>query len=289
MKRSAFVTVALAFLLSGPAAGQMPEDYLDVYIAKVKPEKTAEFNAVAKKMAEANRQHKGNTWLASETIYGETNTVSFITLSASYAQIEKQYELFVGAINKAYGPAGAGKLFLDFNNCLTSSRAEVRRRRWDLSANSPADPAAMAKRIAMSRWIRTVIVRVRPGHVLNIEAQLKAIKEAAEKGGSRTPTFVSQAVAGQQGTVFYISVLESSLGGFDTAPPLAQVLGEEGFLKFLKTAAESILGTETIINRFVPEISNPPEEVASVAPEFWRPKPAPPARRKPAAAGKPTS
>ena len=36
---------------------------------------------------------------------------------------------------------------------------------------------------------------------------------------------------------------------------------------------EAVFNTETYLNRYVPELSNPPEEIVSVAPEFWRPKP----------------
>jgi hypothetical protein len=38
--------------------------------------------------------------------------------------------------------------------------------------------------------------------------------------------------------------------------------------------AESVEGTESTIYRFSPELSNPPEEIASVAADFWHPKPA---------------
>ena len=64
---------------------------------------------------------------------------------------------------------------------------------------------------------------------------------------------------------------------------LRSFLGEEGYQKYLKTASESVASTETIINRFLPELSNPPEEIVAVAPSFWRPKPAEP-KPKPAEA-----
>jgi hypothetical protein len=46
-------------LLAALAAGQAQEQYLDVYIAQVKPEKPAEFDAISRKIAAANRQNKG--------------------------------------------------------------------------------------------------------------------------------------------------------------------------------------------------------------------------------------
>jgi hypothetical protein len=84
---------------------------------------------------------------------------------------------------------------------------------------------------------------------------------------------VSQAVAGQEGTVYYVTTLQTSLAGFDAVPSVQQLLGDDGYNKFLKASAETVADAETSINRFLPEISNAPEEVASNAPDFWRPAP----------------
>lgn len=290
MSRRVLGALALALLLSVAAAGQMQEGYLDYFIAKVKPEKRAEFDALIKRMVDSNRRHKGDAWLTTETVYGEHNTVYFGSLRRNYAEMEQGFGAFMGALNKAYGPAGTAKLMQDFNNCLVSSRSEVRRRRPDLSANAPADAAALSKLIGESRWARTVIVRVRPGRLGDYQAQLQTNKAAAEKATPRITTLISQSAGGQQGTVFYITTLRSSLAGFDTAgTPLPQLLGQQGYQKYLATARESVLSTETIINRFVPELSNPPEEIVSASPDFWRPKPAPAAKAKakPAEGAKP--
>jgi hypothetical protein len=260
-------------LVTVAAAAQMPEEYLDVYIAKVRPEKRAEFDAINKKVADVNRRNKGDTWIAMETIYGEVNTVSLVSTRHSYADAEKGGDVFLAALNKAYGQAGAEKLGQDFSNTLISSRVEFRRRRWDLSANVPADPAALLKLVGQSRWLRTTAVHVRPGHVLEVEAQLKELKSALEKTNPPQVTLVSQAVAGQSGTVFYVTGPESSLGGFDRRTPTPQLMGEEGYQRFLKASAESVEGTETVINHFLPELSNPPAEVTAAAPDFWAPKP----------------
>lgn len=276
--------LTVAALLTATAFAQAPEGFLDVFVVKVKPEKRAEFDAAIKKMVDANRRHGGDTWLTTETTFGEGNTVYFSSLRNNYAEIEQGYGKFMGALIKAYGQAGTQKLFQDFSNCITSSRSELRRRRMDLSSNAPADAAAMFKLIGESRWLRTTIVRVRPGRGGDYEAQRREIKAAAEKATPQAVTLVSQLVAGQPGTVFYVSTLRSSLGSFDTDKPLRDIVGEEGLQKYLKTVAETVLSTETIINRIVPELSNANEEIASVAPNFWKPKPVM-AKAKPAAEG----
>jgi len=270
---SVLAVSVLTMMFAVAAAAQMPEEYLDVYIAKVRPDKRAEFDAINKKLADANRRNKGDTWIAMETVYGESNTVSFVATRRSYGDAEKGNDAFVAALNKAYGQGGAEKLSQDFNGTLSSSRVEFRRRRWDLSANVPADPAALLKLVGQSRWLRTAVVHVRPGHVLEVEPHLKELKAALEKANPPQVILVSQAVAGQSGTVFYVTAPEGSLGGFDRRTPTPQLLGEEGYQRFLKIFAESVEGTETVINHFLPELSNPPAEVTAAAPDFWAPKP----------------
>lgn len=275
MKRRTLVAFALMALLAIGTAAQTEGDYLDVFITKVKPEKRAEFDTIIKKMVDVNRQQKGDFWLTTEVTYGEQNTVYFTSMRKNYGDIEQGTERFMSALNKALGPAGAGKLFQDFNNCIASSRGELRRRRPDLSINVPSDAAGMAKLLGESRWLRTNIVRVRPGRTGEYEANLKAVKAAVENTNPKFSTSVSQSMAGQAGTVFYITTLRSSLGGFDPTPggpSFRQMLGEDGFQKYIKTISETVLVSETNINRFVPELSNPPLEVIAAGPEFWGPK-----------------
>jgi hypothetical protein len=272
MKRKAMGTAIALLLLTALGAGQTQEQYLDVYIAQVKPEKRADFDAITKRMVAANRQSKGDTWLTMETAYGPGNRVSFISTRQGYADAEKGSDAFYGSLQKAFGKAGTGKIMQDFSQCVLSTRSELRRRRWDLSSNAPTDPAAMAKLLGDARYLRTNTVHVRPGQVAAFEALLKEVKTANEKASPPQTRLVSQAVAGQEGTVFYITTLQNSLAGFDTVPTIQQVLGDEGYQRFLKTNTEVVAGTELVINRFLPELSNAPEAVAAIAPDFWQPR-----------------
>lgn len=272
MKRKA-LWIAVAFgLLTAFVAGQAQEQYLDVYVAQVKPEKRAEFDAIAKKMVAANRQNKGDIWLTMETVYGPGNRVTFVSTRQSYDDAEKGSGAFDAAMQKALGKPGMEKLFQDYSQCLVSYRNEFRRRRWDLSSNSPADAAAMAKMLGESRWLRTNVVHVRPGQVEAFEALLKEIKAAREKASPPVTTLVSQAVAGQEGTVFYVTTLQKSMAGFDELPTIQKTLGDEGYARYLKTASEVVAGSETVINHFLPELSNPPADVVAAAPDYWTPK-----------------
>jgi hypothetical protein len=282
MQRKAIWASVAVVLLVAWAAGQMQpaQDYLDIYIAQVKPEKRAEFDAIAKKIAAANRQNGGDTWLTMETSYGTQNRVTFVSTRHSYGEVEKAQGVFMNALQKTYGKPGTDKLFLDLSQCVVKERQEIRLRRWDLSSNAPSDPAAFARIIADARWLRTVTVHVRPGQVANFEGLAKEVKAARDKVSPPITVLVSQAVAGQEGTVFYVTTLESSLGGFDAIPALPQMLGEEGYARFLKANAEAVSDTETVINHFLPELSNAPAEVVAAAPDFWIPKAAAPVNAK---------
>src|SRR5882672_2785921 len=100
MKRKAIWTAVAVLLLAALAAGQAQEQYLDVYIAQVKPEKRADFDTVMKRMVAANRQSKGDTWLAMETAYGPGNRVTFISTRQGYADAEKGSDAFYGSLQK---------------------------------------------------------------------------------------------------------------------------------------------------------------------------------------------
>jgi quinol monooxygenase YgiN len=272
MKLRAVWTAVVLLWLTAWAAAQAQEQYLDIYTAQVKPEKRAEFDAISKKMAAANRQNKGDTWVTTETVYGPMNRITFVSFRTSYSGADEGSAAFFGALQKSLGPAATEKLFQDFNQCLVSSRTEFRRRRWDLSSNAPADAAGAAKLLGEARWVRTAAVRVKPGQLAAFEALLKEIKEAREKASPPVTTLVSQAVAGQEGTVFYVSTLQPSMAGFDGIPTIQKTLGEEGYARYLKTSAEVVESSETVISHFLPDLSNAPADVVAVAPDYWKPK-----------------
>ena len=263
---------AVAVCLTAPAAVRAQGDYLDVLTIKVKPEKVADFLALTKRFAEANRKFNGDRWLALQSVYGEANVYQFTSVRKDYADIDKANEAEMLAANKGLGKEGAQKLEQDFNTCIVWSRSELRRRRWDLSRKAPQDAEAYAKLIGESRLLRTTAVHIRPGHILDFEALMKDSKEAGEKNPDTAPVFVSQVVEGNKGAIFYVSTLRSSMGGFDHNPTTKEILGEEGFKKFQQISADAVEVAESNLYRFDPSISNPPEEVAKVAMDFWHPK-----------------
>lgn len=285
------VTVCLAV----PAKVQAQGQYVDVGIIKVKPEKVADFEAIAKKIADVNRRGNGDQWLAMETVYGEANTYVFSSRRQDYAGIDKGNDAFMNAMNKAYGKEGAEKVLHDINNCVINWRNELRLRRPDLSSKAPTDAQGYNKMVGESRVLRTIAVHIRPGRAADFEALMKEVNSRADQNPQTQPVLVSQVIEGGHGDTFYITFFRRSLGGFDQNPTLHEIMGDEGLAKFEKTIAEAAAGSESAIYRFSPEMSNPPQEIAEVAADFWHPKAVMAAAAKPKAAStktpevKPTS
>jgi hypothetical protein len=274
MWRRTFWSLAVVVSLLMPVAVQAQESYIDAYIVKVKPEKTAEFTTLIKKWVAANRENNGDRWVTTETVYGEGEVYVFTSTRHSYAEIDQANESMMAATNKAFGMEGVGKLMQDYSSCLAWSRNELRRRRWDLSRKAPADAAGFAKLIGQSRVLRTVAVHVRSGHQMEFEAWLKDAKVAGEKMANTQPVLVSQAVEGNKGLVYYITTFRSSLGGFDNNPSTKDIMGEEGYKKFLQMNAEAVTEADFTLYRFNAELSNPADDIAAAAPDFWHPTPA---------------
>jgi hypothetical protein len=270
--RRALWALAVAVCLAAPVAVHAQGDYLDIFIVKVKPEKTADFLALSKKYADANRRFNGDRWIAMQALYGEGGVYQFTSTRKDYADTDKANDAFMLAAQKAFGKEAAQKMNQDFDSCLVWSRSELRHRRWDLSRKAPKDADAYAKLIGESRLLRTTAVHIRPGHVPDFEALMKDVKEAAEKNADTQTVFVSQVVEGSKGATFYVSTLRSSMAGFDHNPTLREILGDDGLKKYQQISADSVEIADSTLFRINPELSNPPEEVAKVAMDFWHPK-----------------
>lgn len=260
-------------LLAAPKALLAQSSYLDETIIKVKPEKVTEFEALAKKLADANRHNNGDHWLAETVVYGDANTYVFASRRESYADVDSGEKMFMEALNKSLGKPGTDKLFQDLNNCVVSVRTELRLRRPDLSSKMPADAESLNKLVGGSRYLRTIELRVRPGHIPEFEQYMKEINSHANENPNAQTVLVSQAVEGGRGSTFYLTFLRGSLGGFDGNPSLKEIVGDETYDKLQKMVADMATGSESAIYRFSPGLSNPPDEIAQVAADFWNPKP----------------
>jgi hypothetical protein len=286
MIRRAICWISFALLMGiilplGAQAQGMMDGYLDDFVVHVKGN-CAQYGDLVKRLVTANR-NGGDNWIALQGTYGDSSVVRFVATRNSYGDIETAQGKFMGALIKAEGSeAAAMKLFGQLGACSDSTQGVLRARRWDLSTGKPADAAAYASVIGNARWIRVITVHVKPGMAGRFEAEVKKVNAAAAKSDPNGSSWVSVSVAGDNGVTYYISQLRTSLAAFDGVPSMQKMMGDSDFAEFQKTIADVVTRTDTAIYQISPSMSNPPEDVVAVAPNFWRPKP--PAPKKAATA-----
>lgn len=269
-------------LLSGGGLAQQQGELIDIYTARVKPEKRSAFEAAMKKMAAANRKHNGDRWVAFYPMYGaEHGTYHFASVRPNLAASESGMEAFVGALVKDVGEANLERFFGGYTATLESESADIRLRRQDLSVNMPETAEGRLKLIGGSRYMRTTIIRLHPGRLPDFSDMWKQIKSAMEGGGVKFPFSVSMGTTGPVG-VFYLTTYGKSLGDLESQIfSLPQAIGDAAYREMQDRITKMTAEGRTEIYRISPELSNPPEEVAATSPEFWRSKPRPAAKPKP--------
>jgi hypothetical protein len=295
MIRRAMCCITFALLLGiflplgAQAQGMATEGFVDDFIVHVKQNCRPQYDNLVKKLVAANHANGGDNWIAMESTYGEGNIVRFVSTRENYAGIESAQGKFMMALQKGMGEVGMTKLFSELGACSESTQGVLRARRWDLSTGVPADPAAQAKVIGNARWIRIFTVHVRPGMAGRFEAMVKTVNAAMAKADPNASSWISQSAAGDNGIVYYISQLRPSLASFDGGKSMREMMGDEAFAAFQKDSSEVVTRTDVAIYQMSGSLSNAPDEVAAVAPNFWRPHPmmAAPTPKKPATTNPP--
>jgi hypothetical protein len=250
----------------------MTGGFLDDYIIHIKPDKRADFDTISKKVAEANRRAKGDIFIAFEQVYGADYTAMYISSRENFAAVENGMNSFTAAINEAYGVGGMKKFMADSTPTVQSAAARLRARRVDLSVNFPKDMAAYYQHVGQTRYARITEYRVRAGRTPQFEHLALQAKEAVEKDDSTAISTVSQAVAGAPAGTYYVTTLAPNMAAFDSSPNLRKIVGDEEYMKWSNALAECVESYQSFIYRVNPEWSNPPKEVADIAPDYWHPK-----------------
>jgi hypothetical protein len=283
MTRRAIFSITIAMLLciglvawTHAQSTSTSEGYVDEYVVHVKHTCAMQYDNLVKKLVAANRGNMGDNWITLESTYGEGNVYRFISTRATYADIEAAQGKFMAAIAKSQGgEAGMMKLFSDLDACADSTQGILRHRRWDLSVGKPADAAAYAQAVGNSRWVRLIEIHVRPGMTPRYEAMRKMVMAAQMKANQNTgSTWVSEEVAGNQGTVFVYTQVRPTLGAFDAAPnspSMRDMMGDSAYEAYQREYSEIITRTDVSIYQVSGSLSNAPDDVVAVAPKFWHP------------------
>lgn len=174
----------------------------------------------------------------------------------------------------AVANAGDGEL-------RTGSRTLLAVFRGDLSFHPAEAMAAMPK----CRHMGVTVLRIKYGHDAELAQLAHMLIAGDEKSSSGQPVLSYQVVSGgPSGTYLLFSPMDS-LASMDAGPARSaaarQAMGDRDQKHFDALAPEVVQSSESLLFAFEPRMSYVSKEFAAGDPEYWNPKPAPPAKRKP--------
>jgi hypothetical protein len=269
MRRSMLPVLCPGLLLAVSAAAQPPAQLLDILKVKVRPDKGQAYEAAIKRLVDANRKG-GDKWVAFSTEYGDSGTIYFSSIREKLADIETGFVNFEKAGKEAFGP-NYPKFMADLNAMSESVSAEIRRRRWDLSVNVPADDQERMKTVATARWIRSIRIDLKPGRTPDFIDAWKPWQQELASLGPDISGWVSVTSTGTPALV--LAAYFKDMAAMDSTDAMvSKALATQTYRDFLKNTADMIVKTSWEIHRFRPELSCVPDQLADLDPGFWRPK-----------------
>jgi len=161
----------------------------------------------------------------------------------------------------------------------TGSRTLLSVFRGDLSYH----PAAALSSMAKCRHMGVTVLCIKYGHDADLVQAAKLLIDGYEKSNSGQPILTYQVTSGgPSGTYLFFSPMVS-LARIDEAPARTaaarQAMGDRSQKHFDSLAAEIVQSSESLLFAFNPRMSYVSQEFAAGDPEFWNPKPKPPAKK----------
>ena len=275
------VVAAFALIFAGGAAGQTkdparPETAAPKLAVLVYQRFPLDKTAVSgKALAAAARAcanlEAPNSWIVMDSVTGEPEVLSFDPFD-SFAHVNKAFAEW-GLIYATHPELG--KAQAQIMGALASQRTIIAVRRDDLSYR--------ANRIDLSkaRFLRVLEVRLRPGHEAEFAEAFQKLRAAYEKIDSDLPWVVYQANVGTPSPAFFAFVPMKTLAQNDDLLNIREKLREaegEAAERMQQIAREAYAQTESNLYAISPEKSHVSKEFAAGDPQFWAPKPQPPAK-----------
>jgi hypothetical protein len=164
----------------------------------------------------------------------------------------------------------------------TGSRSLLAIFRGDLSYHAAEAMSSLAK----CRYMGVTVLHIKYGHDGDLAQAAKLLIDGDEKSNSDQPALTYQVISGGAAGTYLIFSPMDSLARMDTAPARTaaarQAMGEKNRQRFDGLASETVQSSESLLFSFEPRMSYVSKEFAAAAPEFWEPKPEPPAKPRPA-------
>jgi hypothetical protein len=216
-----------------------------------------------------------NSWIDLEAITGSPESLSFDPFD-SFDEVERASVDWPRLFSTH---AELARLQGELQTLVASQRTLIAVRRDDVGYR------ANTIDLSRARFMRTLELRLFPGHENDFVEAFRALSAAYERINSDTPWVVYQVNVGGTTPSFVIFVPMRSLSQNDDLlarqRSLQEAEGEEGSERLRQIARESYASTESNLYAISAEMSHVSKEFADNDPEFWRlksapePKPAP--------------
>lgn len=263
------IVCLIAAAAAGSAFGQAPAAYLEVSKARVKPERLKEWEDGVKKLIDIQRRLKGDHWLTLSTEFGDSGSFLISTARENFAASQTGMDAFMKALKEGMGTLGE-KLMYDLTAASVSFKSEMRRRRYDLSVNPPADAAAMTNLVGHARWIRTVRLDVKPGRAPEYIEAWKQFQAELQQVSPPITALVSESITGTPALT--VGMYYKSMAQIDEQNSAVQkAVSTPAYQNLMKVSSEALAMTNWEIHRVRPELSNPTDEIVATDPSFWKP------------------
>lgn len=218
-----------------------------------------------------------NCWIEMQAWTGAPNALFFDAFD-SYEQMERAHGFLADAYAKHPQLASGSQQIAEL---MTSMKTVVAIRRDDLGYR--VDHIDLSK----VRFMRIVIVHVRPGHENEFTESFKTLAAAYEKINSPNPWMVYQVDLGIPRPTFLVIVPLTKLEEMDkllaNATAVRSAEGETGVAQIQQVAREAYVSSEVQLYVVSPQMSHVSPAFAAGDPAFWilKPQPPPPAKKKP--------
>jgi hypothetical protein len=273
-------TASLASAQEKSEGMHTPPPVLNITREFVKPGKTGltherSESAFVKAMANAKYPTR---YLAMDSLSGKSRSL-FLVGYESFAAVEK--DLMATQKNAALAAALDRAAVVD-GELLDSYDQSSWAYRPDQSLNQNGGLAGV-------RYFEIEAFQIKPGHEADWDAAVKMVQEA----DSKLPDAhwaMYQNVFGREQPSYLVIIPRKSMSevdaGFLQAPKFMAAMGADGMKKLGELSAAAIASSETNIFAINPRESYMDEDLVKADPDFWRPKPTPPAEKKEKAAPK---
>ena len=241
--------------------------------------------------------------------------------SFSKMQMKYKYPAYVLGLDAAAGPSEAwfieghdsfesiqnADMSVEKNNAMKADFTTFESTDGELRTNSRTMLAVLRPELSYKagqfmgmlpkmRYMSTTIVRIRPRTDIRLAELGRKAVAAYERAMLEQPVATYQVVSGGVSGMYLLFAPMQSMKSMDEAPErqraVAQALGTEGAMAFVKAAGEVIVSEDVLLLEMNPKMSYVSKEFAAGDPDFWNPKSEPavkPAKaksaEKPAAPG----